>query len=105
VLGTEFRQKAEVMANATSTFLQSANAANGSGAISVPDENAVLIAINDPKVSTLADVASQLGSNQQVVTPVVNGLLRSKLIEDDGGQLRLSPAGDLALQFANMAKY
>lgn len=92
------------MANAASTFLQGVNA-GAAAAPQAPDERSVLAAIDALDVSTISSLANQLGTNQQAVAPVVNELVRSKLVQSgDGGALNLSANGELALRLAGMAK-
>jgi hypothetical protein len=99
------------MANATSTFLQGANAANAAASpggqpapASSVDTVQVLAAISKPQVVTVADVAAALNITSESVTPVVEILSHEGLVETRDDGLHLSDSGERALRYAEIAK-
>jgi predicted transcriptional regulator len=99
------------MANATSTFLQGANAANAAMGASGPpastapvDRSQVLAAISKPEVSNLAALASELNVTVGSVSPTVESLSNDGLVETVDDQLHLSASGERALRYINISK-
>lgn len=94
------------MTNATSTFLQGANAANAASvslsAAPTIDDSAVLAAINRPDVHDLASLASRLETGQSKIQPAVESLSEQGFVESDGNNLKLSEAGQRALRYMSL---
>ena len=98
------------MANATSTFLQGANAANaavGSSTQSsspVLDSAKVLAAISKPEISSLETLASELHVAPGTVSPLLESLSNDGLVQGDGDDLHLSESGERALRYTELSK-
>jgi DNA-binding MarR family transcriptional regulator len=99
------------MANATTQFLQGANAANaavGSSSLSPEpslDSATVLAAISKPDVSSLETLATELHVMPGSVSPIVESLSREGLIQGSGdGELTLSESGERALRYTEISK-
>ena len=100
------------MANATSTFLQGANAANAAmSSAATPFSSAapvdtaqVLAAISKPEVSNIETLAASLNLSVGSVEPVVEILSAEHLIDQTDHGLQLSDAGERALRYTEISK-
>ncbi len=95
------------MANPSSNFLRGASTAGSDGSMPLPDETAVLMAVGKPKATivNITTLASELLTTPNAVSQVVEQLMRSGLVEESNGNLRLSSAGLRAIRYANVAKF
>ena len=93
------------MANATSIFLQSANASNTAAESSTAsdiDEGAVLAAINRPDVVDLPSLAVRLDTGPTKLQPTLERLSQQGFVDVDGNNLKLSEAGERALRYMTL---
>ncbi len=98
------------MTNATSNFLQGANAANAAAGSAAPSSSApvdtarVLAAISSPEVSDMRTLANALDVTPSNVSPTIDRLSRDGLvIKSDDEKLELSESGERALRYTELS--
>jgi hypothetical protein len=94
------------MPSPSSNYLRGANTAGSSDSPQIPDENSILIAVGKPRNVNvdMTTLAAELGTTPELVSRVIEELIRSGLLEPDIGNLKLSAMGMRALRYASVSK-
>lgn len=94
------------MANPSSNFLRGVSDGGSEGSAQLPDETAILMAVNkpDPTGVTVETLAAEFRTGTSEVSRVLGPLMSSCLIESAEGGLKLTEAGQRAIRYTNVAR-